>query len=120
MHIGINMYERMHVVWRMYADDPAGEKAHQLDIQAFHDALPASLAEGLALVFDFHCYAVLYSRRERLAEVGREEPAWPLWGHYGEDTLKGLLVNTTVTFGDSQVLMNHPQGLQNFPRLRYS
>jgi len=104
----------------MYADDPAANKAQQLDIEAFHKALPASLVEGMALVLDFNSYAVLHSRRKSLAEVQREEPVHTVWGNYGAKTLTGLLVNTKRTFGKKQVLINHPQGLQNFPRLRYA
>ena len=62
--------------WRLYADDPVSEQVQQMDIQAFHSALTATLREGLSLVLDHNVEAVLEKRREVLREEGRPETVW--------------------------------------------
>ena len=58
-------------------------------------------------------------RREVLGQENRPEPAWSVWGNLDEKTITKVLVISTRKFGETRVLMNHPQGVMNFPSLRY-
>ena len=97
--------------WSVYADDPASAKAEQVDIQHFHNALPASLREGLGLVLDHNVETVLEKRGEVLRKEGRSEPDWSVWGNFGKQTLTKVLVKSSREFGKTRVQMNHPQGM---------
>jgi hypothetical protein len=103
----------------MFAGDPASAKKQQVDIEDFYNNLPACLREALGLVHDYTSCAALNRRRVALASEGRPEPCWSTWGKFGETEITPILVKTIAAHGDNGVLMNHPQGIQNFPRLRF-
>jgi len=105
--------------FRLFADDAPTPKPEQVDIQTFHKHLPATLREGLELFLDYNACAGLQTRREALTEAGRAEPAWAVWGHFGARVLVPVLIQTSLSFGETRELMNHPQGIQTFHRLRY-